>query len=54
MMAQRKRDSSSAGSGIRITESPDSARRTAPSSENNNDVSAPTEAFSKQSNHLRD
>lgn len=53
MIAQRKRDSSSAGSGIRITESPDSARRTAPSSENN-DVSAPTEAFSKQSNHLRD
>lgn len=40
VMAQRKKDSSSAGSGVRITESPDSARRTAPSSENHNKVSA--------------
>lgn len=40
VMAQRKRDSGSPGSGVRITESPDSARRTAPSSENNNNVSA--------------
>lgn len=37
---KRKKDSSSAGSGVRITESPDSARRTAPSSENHNKVSA--------------
>lgn len=48
VMAQRKRDSSSAGSGIRITESPGSARRTAPSSENKNSVSAPRPSASNQ------
>lgn len=48
VMAQRQRDISSAGSGIRIIESPDSAWRTAPSSENNKNVSAPRPSASNQ------